>query len=58
MLFMLVREELRSMTSRISGFYKLAPSERLIAVAEQAALGPEEIAQDRKSTRLNSSHIR
>jgi hydroxymethylglutaryl-CoA reductase len=33
------------MTSRISGFYKLAPSERLIAVAEQAALGPEEIAQ-------------
>ncbi len=33
------------MTSRISGFYKLAPSERLIAVAEQAALGPEETAQ-------------
>ncbi|MHB8117507.1 MAG: hydroxymethylglutaryl-CoA reductase, degradative [Methanothrix sp.] len=33
------------MTSRISGFYKLAPSERLVAVAEQAALGPEEIAQ-------------
>ncbi|MDD4162173.1 MAG: hydroxymethylglutaryl-CoA reductase, degradative [Methanothrix sp.] len=33
------------MTSRISGFYKLAPSERLIAVAEQAALGKEEIAQ-------------
>jgi hydroxymethylglutaryl-CoA reductase len=33
------------MTSRISGFYKLAPSERLIAVAEQAALGPEEMAQ-------------
>jgi len=33
------------MTSRISGFYKLAPSERLIAVAEQAALGPEEIVQ-------------
>jgi len=33
------------MTSRISGFYKLAPSERLLAVAEQAALGPEEIAQ-------------
>jgi hydroxymethylglutaryl-CoA reductase len=33
------------MTSRISGFYKLAPSERLIAVAEQAKLGPEEIAQ-------------
>ena len=33
------------MTSRISGFYKLAPSERLFAVAEQAALGPEEISQ-------------
>ena len=33
------------MTSRISGFYKLAPSERLLAVAEQAVLGPEEIAQ-------------
>lgn len=32
------------MTSRISGFYKLAPSERLIAVAEQAAIGAEEIA--------------
>jgi hydroxymethylglutaryl-CoA reductase len=40
-----VREELRSMTSRISGFYKLAPSERLKAAAEQAALGQEEIAQ-------------
>ncbi|MFA6372747.1 MAG: hydroxymethylglutaryl-CoA reductase, degradative [Methanothrix sp.] len=36
---------MRSMTSRISGFYKLAPSERLIAVAEQAAIGAEEIAQ-------------
>lgn len=33
------------MTSRISGFYKLAPSERLKAAAEQAALGQEEIAQ-------------
>lgn len=33
------------MTSRISGFYKLAPSQRLVAVAEQAALGPQEIAQ-------------
>jgi hydroxymethylglutaryl-CoA reductase len=33
------------MTSRISGFYKLAPSERLMAVAEQAALGPQEIDQ-------------
>jgi hydroxymethylglutaryl-CoA reductase len=33
------------MTSRISGFYKLSPSERLVAVAEQAALGPQEVAQ-------------
>jgi hydroxymethylglutaryl-CoA reductase len=33
------------MTSRISGFYKLSPRERLKAVAEQAALGPQEIAQ-------------
>lgn len=33
------------MTSRISGFYRLAPSERLAAVAEQASLGKEEIEQ-------------
>ncbi len=33
------------MTSRITGFYKLPPSERLAAVAEQAAIGAEEIAQ-------------
>lgn len=33
------------MTSRISGFYKLPPGERLRAVAEQAALGEEEISQ-------------
>ena len=33
------------MTSRISGFYKLAPFERLMAVAEQAPLGKEEIDQ-------------
>ena len=45
MLFIHVREELRSMTSRISGFYKLPPGERLRAVAEQANLGKEEIAQ-------------
>jgi len=32
------------MTSRIPGFYKLAPSERLNAVAEQAAIGTEEVA--------------
>jgi hydroxymethylglutaryl-CoA reductase len=33
------------MTSRIPGFYKLAPSERLAAVAEQAAISPEDVAQ-------------
>ena len=45
MLFIHVREELKSMTSRISGFYKLPPGERLRAVAEQANLGKEEIEQ-------------
>ncbi len=33
------------MTSRIPGFYKLPPSERLIATAEQSAIGAEEVAQ-------------
>lgn len=33
------------MTSRISGFYKLAPGERLRAAAEQSAIGTEEITQ-------------
>jgi len=33
------------MTSRISGFYKLSPTERLKAVAEQAAIGIEDISQ-------------
>jgi hydroxymethylglutaryl-CoA reductase len=32
-------------TSRISGFYRLPPAERLKAVAEQAGLGQEEISQ-------------
>ncbi|MDM7911471.1 MAG: hydroxymethylglutaryl-CoA reductase, degradative [Methanotrichaceae archaeon] len=32
-------------TSRISGFYKLPPAERLKAVAEQAGLGQEEVSQ-------------
>ena len=43
------------MTSRISGFYKLAPSERLKAVAEQAALGQEEIAQVETGLRLDQA---
>jgi len=33
------------MTSRISGFYKLATAERLSATAERADLGPEDISQ-------------
>ncbi len=45
MLFIHVREELKSMTSRISGFYKLPPGERLRSVAEQSNLGTEEINQ-------------
>ncbi len=32
-------------TSRISGFYKLPPADRLKAVAEQAGIGQEEISQ-------------
>ncbi|MDD1760127.1 MAG: hydroxymethylglutaryl-CoA reductase, degradative [Methanothrix sp.] len=32
------------MTSRISGFYKLPPDERLRAVAEQAGITPEEVS--------------
>ena len=35
----------RLVTSRISGFYKLPPSERLKAVAEQSGLGIEDISQ-------------
>ena len=34
-----------TMTSRIPGFYKLPPNERLKAVAEQVAVGSEEISQ-------------
>ena len=43
------------MTSRISGFYKLAPSERLKAAAEQAALGQEEIAQVKSGLLLDQA---
>jgi len=35
----------RLVTSRISGFYKLPPSERLKAVVEQSGLGTEEASQ-------------
>ncbi len=43
------------MSSRISGFYKLAPADRLSAVAEQAALGPEEISQMRAGLSLDQA---
>ena len=36
------------MTSRISGFYKLPPGERLKAVAKEAGLGAEEVSQVEK----------
>lgn len=36
---------MRLVTSRISGFYKLPPSERLKAVVEQLGLGAEEVSQ-------------
>ncbi|HNX39900.1 MAG TPA: hydroxymethylglutaryl-CoA reductase, degradative [Methanothrix sp.] len=43
------------MTSRISGFYKLAPAERLSAVAEQTAIGPEEISQIKSGLSLEQA---
>ena len=43
------------MTSRISGFYKLAPADRLSAVAEQAALGADEISQIKSGLSLEQA---
>jgi len=43
------------MTSRISGFYKLAPSKRLAATAEQAFLGKEEIGQVQEGLSLDQA---
>jgi len=43
--FSVPSRSLITMTSRISGFYKLPPNERLKAVAEQVAIGSEEISQ-------------
>ena len=39
-----MKEVVRLVTSRISGFYKLPPDERLRAVAEQAGITPEEVS--------------
>ena len=43
------------MTSRISGFYRLAPSERLLAAAEQASIGKEEIDQVQRGLSLDQA---
>lgn len=47
---------MRLVTSRISGFYKLPPAERLKAVAEQSGLGPEEISQIEDGLKLDSAN--
>jgi len=39
-----MKEVVRLVTSRISGFYKLPPNERLRAAAEQAGITPEEVS--------------
>ena len=43
------------MTSRISGFYRLAPSDRLAAAAEQACIGKEEIDQVERGLSLEQA---
>jgi len=43
------------MTSRISGFYRLAPSERLAAAAEQTSIGKEEIDQVERGLSLEQA---
>ncbi|OPX75582.1 MAG: 3-hydroxy-3-methylglutaryl-coenzyme A reductase [Methanosaeta sp. PtaB.Bin018] len=45
----------RLVTSRISGFYKLPPSERLKAVAEQSGLGTEEVSQVEKGLAVDQA---
>ncbi|HSD56701.1 MAG TPA: hydroxymethylglutaryl-CoA reductase, degradative, partial [Methanotrichaceae archaeon] len=42
-------------TSRISGFYKLPPADRLKAVAEQAGIGQEEVSQIEAGLQLNQA---
>ncbi len=42
-------------TSRISGFYKLPPADRLKAVAEQAGIGQEEISQIEAGLQLDQA---
>ena len=43
------------MTSRISGFYRLAPTDRLAAVAEQASIGKEEMDQVERGLSLEQA---
>jgi len=45
----------RKVTSRIPGFYKLPPSERLKAVAEQSGLGQEDASQIQAGLDLNQA---
>ncbi len=42
-------------TSRISGFYKLPPADRLKAVAEQAGIGQEEVSQIETGLQLDQA---
>ena len=43
------------MTSRISGFYRLAPSDRLAAASEQASIGKEEMDQVERGLSLDQA---
>ncbi|MFB3765372.1 MAG: hydroxymethylglutaryl-CoA reductase, degradative [Methanotrichaceae archaeon] len=45
------------MTSRISGFYKLPPAERLKSVAEQAGLSQEDASQIEKGLNLDQANM-
>ena len=45
------------MTSRISGFYKLPPKERLKSVAEQAGLSQEDISQIENGLKLDQANM-
>jgi len=48
---------MRPVTSRISGFYKLPPKDRLKSVAEQAGLSQEEIAQIENGLELDQANM-
>ncbi|MGA9097502.1 MAG: hydroxymethylglutaryl-CoA reductase, degradative [Methanotrichaceae archaeon] len=48
---------MRPVTSRISGFYKLPPKERLKSVAEQAGLSQEDISQIENGLKLDQANM-